>query len=208
MDDKRARFSQFAKHGDFEDIAIGNEYVFALKSDGKIYSFPFSEVKNKKAAGVQEWKDLLPEGEYEGLYADERQKQLYVLCKSCDDEKGERKSGYILSVSGNGNLQQSGSFSINEDQIKNLSKKGKISFRPSGIALNPRTEEWYLISSVNKMLVITNRKWQVKEIYMLNPKHFLQPEGIAFDRANNLYISNEGDEFKNGNVLKFRLNRG
>jgi uncharacterized protein YjiK len=43
----------------------------------------------------------------------------------------------------------------------------------------------------------------VKEVYPLNPALFRQPEGIAFDNENNLYISNEGDDISKGNVLKF-----
>jgi uncharacterized protein YjiK len=45
--------------------------------------------------------------------------------------------------------------------------------------------------------------WGVKEVYKLDPSVFEQPEGMAFDSANNLYISNERGNVVQGNVLKF-----
>ncbi|RZK63080.1 MAG: SdiA-regulated family protein, partial [Pedobacter sp.] len=36
---------------------------------------------------------------------------------------------------------------------------------------------------------------------------FNQPEGIAFDRDNNLYISNEGGDLSAGNILMFKLKK-
>jgi uncharacterized protein YjiK len=53
------------------------------------------------------------------------------------------------------------------------------------------------------MLVIADNDWTVKEVYPLDRATFRQPEGIAFDGENNLYISNEGDDMSKGNVLKF-----
>jgi hypothetical protein len=52
-------------------------------------------------------------------------------------------------------------------------------------------------------LMITDANWKVKDVYPLDPRRFRQPEGLAFDTAGNMYISNEGDEVSNGNVLKF-----
>lgn len=52
------------------------------------------------------------------------------------------------------------------------------------------------------MLVITNSTWQVEEVHRLDPALYRQPEGIAFDKKANLYISNEGDKLNSGNVLK------
>ena len=45
--------------------------------------------------------------------------------------------------------------------------------------------------------------WKIKNVYQLDPAIFHHPEGIAFDEQSNLYISNEGDETQNGNILKF-----
>ncbi|ULT38955.1 hypothetical protein KRR40_28395 [Niabella defluvii] len=59
------------------------------------------------------------------------------------------------------------------------------------------------MSSVNKMLVVANRQWRVTASYPLSRKLLVQPEGIAFDGAGNMYISSEGDELQAGRILKF-----
>jgi uncharacterized protein YjiK len=79
-----------------------------------------------------------------------------------------------------------------------------MKFRPSAMAQNPVTNEWFIISAVNEILVVTDQQWQVKDVYPLNHKTFLQPEGLAFDKKGNLYISNEGDEISKGNIYRFK----
>jgi uncharacterized protein YjiK len=79
----------------------------------------------------------------------------------------------------------------------------KNKFLPSAVALNKLTNEWFIISSASMALLIADKDLNAKELYPLNPHLFNQPEGITFDHENNLYISNEGDELQNGNVLKF-----
>ena len=71
------------------------------------------------------------------------------------------------------------------------------------MAKNPITGEWFILSGSNKLLVITDANWKVKDVYPLNGNTFNQAEGIAFDKEGNLYISNEGDDGTNGNILKF-----
>jgi uncharacterized protein YjiK len=65
------------------------------------------------------------------------------------------------------------------------------------------TREWYIISSVNKVLLVLNDQWKVKASYALDPVLFKQPEGLAFDRRGNMYISNEGGKGGDANVLLF-----
>jgi len=197
--------TKFAKPGDFEDIALSGNYVIMLRSDGKFYTFPFNELDKPEASSVQEFKKLIPPGEYESLFADGG--KLYLVAKHVADGR-QRKTcdGYMLNVGVNGSLSAAGTFSIDVKEIDKLSGTQKTDFRPSAMARHPLTKEWYILSSVNKMLVVTDGSWKVKSVYKLTHPAFLQPEGIAFDRQGNLYISNEGDKITPGTILKFKYN--
>lgn len=193
--------ARFEKHGDYEDVTIINDQVVVLKSNGSLFSFALADAKGEDVPAVKEWKHLLPAGEYEGLYGDEAADELYVLCKNCDeDDAQQRVTGYTFQFGDS--IYRKGSFQIDVSGIPSIKKKK--SFRPSALAKNPLTNEWYIIAAVNKLLVITDRNWKVKETYPLSSNTFNQPEGIAFDKSGNLYISNEGDDLVKGNILLFR----
>lgn len=203
--DKKAASYKFGKHGDYEDVAICNDYVIMLKSDGKLYTFPFSEIHQAESDHVIEWKGLLPPGEYEGMYADETSRLIYIICKHCPDEKSSKiAKGYILQLSNDGKISQNSSFDVDIKDLEALTGIKKINFHPSALGHNPRTNEWYIVSSINKLLVIANTNWKVIAAYKLNPALYIQPEGIAFDKDNNLYISNEGGDLHSGNILKIK----
>ena len=204
LGDKKPSYARFGPHGDYEDIAIMGEQVFVLRSDGVLFSFPFKQVRSNDIRDVRKLEGIVPAGEYEALYADEKGQKLYMLCKSSKGEKNTKLSkGFILQTASSGAVKATGTFGINVKEIEALSGKGKISFRPSAFAKNSNTNEWYILSSVNKKLVITDTNWTVKAVYTLDPSVFIQPEGIAFDNKNNLYISNEGNELSAGTILKF-----
>ncbi len=197
--------TKFAKKGDYEDLAIVRDRAYVLKSNGTIFTFPMSEVYYEEPQGISEMKGLLPKGEYEGMYGDETTGELFVICKNCAGDNSKNSvSGYVLKAGPDSVITQTGGFAINVDQIKAITGKVARGFRPSGIAKNPVTREWYIISAVNQMVVVVDQQWNVKDAHHLNGNMFIQPEGVAFDKAGNLYISNEGDDLFSGNVLKFR----
>ncbi len=194
----------FAEKGDYEDIAIGEGWVHVLKSNGTIYSFRLEELRRKKATGVQVAKGLLPKGEYEALFKDPQSGLIYVLCKECKQDKGsEQVSGFILKSDTAGILSSEGAFQLKETEIRQINERKKGSFHPSALARHPISGEWYILSSVNRALLIADENWKIKGVYHLSSNLFNQPEGITFDKEANLYISNEGSETQNGNVLKF-----
>ncbi len=193
--------AKFGKKGDYEDLAIVGNTVYILKSNGAIYSVPLNKSARKAEDQVEEFKDLVPQGEYEGMYGDESNNKLYILCKNC--KKVGEGAGYTLSIAADGQLSASEPFSLNVDAIQEITNNKKVNFRPSAITKNKSTNEWFVLSSVNNMLVRASADWTIKNVYSLDPSIFVQPEGIAFDSKNNLYISNEAGTTSNGNILKF-----
>ncbi|BAV07797.1 hypothetical protein SAMN05421788_103144 [Filimonas lacunae] len=196
--------AHFGKTGDYEDVSIVKDQVIILKSNGSLFQFPFTSATYPEIDHAKEWKHLLPKGEYESIYGDDSTGLVYVLCKNCDQDNNKKvASGFIFQLQGDSLFAQ-GNFSIDVGQIKDIAGKVKRGFRPSALAKNPLTGEWFIISAVNKMIVIADSRFTVKEVYPLNGNTFNQPEGIAFDKNGDLYISNEGSDLSSGNILKFK----
>lgn len=204
LGDKTAKYTEFKPTGDFEDMAICGQQIIMLQSKGALYTIPITEIGKPQTNNVQKWDNILPEGEYEGMYADEKAQQIYVLCKHCSmDKTSKSNNGFIFDLAADGSIKKSGDFMVNVKHIEDISGQDKIRFHPSGLSRNPVTGDWWILSSVNKMIVVTDAKWKVRQVYALNPDLFTQPEGITFDDQNNLYISNEGGTTSHANILKF-----
>ncbi|MES2775705.1 MAG: SdiA-regulated domain-containing protein [Bacteroidota bacterium] len=201
---KKQSHTKFAGDGDFEDLAIAGNKMYVLKSNGVLVYFPMEQLQHEDADSVAFSTQLLPSGEYEGMSADGSGK-LYVLCKKCDSDKNSGKVT-VASVGITDSGYEVENVYISEADITVNNEKLKSRFQPSALAKNPVTGEWFIISAINKLLVITDANWQVKEAWPLNGNTFNQPEGIAFDAVGNLYISNEGDDLSAGNILKFVRN--
>jgi uncharacterized protein YjiK len=203
---------KFGKHGDYEDVAILEDKEFVvLRSDGSLFVVPMDRLRKRKNSGrskisaeqlTRVYEHILPAGEYEGLYGDEGGK-LIALCKNCpDDDQRDEVSAYVLQYNAKHELAITNHFliTVNASELKSGHKK--VRFRPSALARHPLTKEWYILSSVNKALLVMDEHWKLKKTYQLDPVLFKQPEGLAFDRQGNMYISNEGHG-GNANVLLF-----
>jgi uncharacterized protein YjiK len=202
-DVKKQYNAKFGKKGDYEDVAIVNGKVVVLKSNGHLFIFPFAEAYYEEVDSVIELDALLPEGEYEGMYADQATGKLYVICKNCkNDDPQTTVSGYVFQIGDA--VYPTGTFQLDVNAIKSLTEKVKRGFQPSALAQNPITREWFIVSGLNKLLVVTDSAWKIKETYPLSGNTFNQPEGVAFDSEGNLYVSNEGDDLSDGNILKFK----
>ena len=197
---------KFGKKGDYEDVAILNHSeLVVLRSDGSLFTFPLSFVQDGNRDRVQEYEHILPAGEYEGLYGDDS--SLVALCKNCkEDDQRDAASGYVLRHKDGQGLAITDHFTVDVSSVKITSTRKKIKFHPSCLARHPITRDWYIISAVNKVMLILDDHWTVKASYPLNIYLFKQPEGLAFDLKGNMYISNEGDE-GDANVLLFPYNQ-
>ena len=203
LGDNRFPAYKFGNHGDYEDVTILNNSEFVvLRSDGSLFVFPLELIKGGDNKTVRSYEHILPKGEYEGLFGDEDGK-LIALCKNCaNDDQRDEVSGYVLQYNDKHALNIANDFLVHLPASKLHSIHKNIKFHPSCLARHPLTKEWYIISSVNKVLIVLDDKWVVKGMYDLDPVLFKQPEGLAFDKQGDMYISNEGVQ-GNANVLLF-----
>jgi len=204
----KAEKVKFGKRGDYEDVAVVDGRTFVvLRSDGSLYVFGVGDVRGgEKVANVTELPNVLPEGEYEGLYG-ESDSTLYALCKNCKpDDQRDGVSVYKLRHQQDGSFAVTEHFTVDVSNINLPKEQRRGKFHPSALARHPITHEWYILSSVNKILLVLDDQWKVKSAYSLKPSVFKQAEGLAFDSKGNMYISNEGGD-GNANVLLFKYNQ-
>ena len=203
LSSKKLSHIKFSKKGDYEDVTILNNKTFAvLKSDGSVVMFGAEKIGSEKIDSIEQFNQILPDGEYEGLFADST--TLFALCKNCAVDKGKKQvSVYTLQKGLSNPLTVSGTLAIDVSMLAIATDKGKIKFHPSCLAKHPLTHQWYIVSSVNKLLLVLDEQWKVKEYYSLNPTIFKQPEGIAFNSKGDMYISNEGGDGQ-ANILLFK----
>ncbi len=203
LGDNRYPAYKFGGHGDYEDLTILNADEFVvLRSDGTLFVFPVGLVWGGDKKAVKVYDHILPKGEYEGVFGDE-DGALIALCKNCpDDNQRDEVSAYRLRYDDKHVLRLREHFFVQIPASKLHSIHSKIRFHPSGVARHPLTKEWYIVSSVNRALIVLDDQWKMKGLYDLDPVLFKQPEGLAFDSKGDMYISNEGVQ-GNANVLYF-----
>lgn len=195
--------SKFSKKGDFEDVAIlNNKTIAVLRSEGSLVLFAAENVGKENIDSIQEYINILPAGEYEGLAAADG--KLFALCKNCEGDKQKKEvSVHMLEQTTGGALRITNSFKIDLSKVPLGEDGEKAKFHPSALAKHPVTGEWFIVSSVNKLLIVLDDAWKVKESFPLDPALFKQPEGIAFNNKGDLYISNEGAGGV-ANILSFK----
>lgn len=198
------RTKKFGRKGDYEDLAIYKNTVIVLRSDGTTFTFPLQQFWSSAELVAKEYSGLVPKGEYEAMAVDHDKKEMVIICKQCREDKNRNKlSGYLFRITEN-SIEKKDDFTFDLIQLTQFITSGKrIGFKPGALAKNPFTGEWYIISSVNRLLVIAGSDWNVTEVHELNPGIFEQPEGIAFDKNRNLYISSEAGDKDKGTIVKF-----
>lgn len=191
---------KFSLPGDFEGVERVGDCVYTLTSSGTLFYFDIhnpSEVKRIETPLT--WKN-----DAEGLAYDAQSNNLWILCKesgSAKDSKFKGKSIFTLNVE-NHRFSNEPLVTIKKKDIEKFIKIEK--FKPSGLAIDPLTNNIYIIASVGKLLLVLDSELKIINVTSLPSKIYSQPEGICFSPKGDLYISNEGKD-KKANFYK--LNR-
>lgn len=196
---KQIDFWEFSEGADFEDLVRVDSTFYVLQSHGsiirvnfrgnaiippRVFPFPF---------GV--------ENEFEILYYDSSKAKLIMICKDCDADKKSSLTTYSFDPA----TEQfsDASFTISVDSIAASLNMKKFRFKPSAASINPVDSSLYIVSAINKLLVITDLNGRVKKAYHTNFGYFKQPEGITFTPWGTMIISNEAADIGVADILFF-----
>lgn len=188
---------KFSKKADFEDVVLHDSTFYILKSMGDIDVVKFGANDSILTQEID-----FPYGdknEFETLYYDEHINKLVMICKDCDQDK--KKSLTTFSFDPATLTYSDSSFSIDVKKVAEQMGVEKFRFKPSAAAINPVTHDLFIISSVNKLLLVLDSVKNIKASYKLNPGLFKQPEGLTFSETGKLIISNESAKVGSANLL-------
>jgi uncharacterized protein YjiK len=189
---KIVRQLSFGGVGDYEDIAMVGNVPHMLKSDGTIYRVEIDSTGNSQAKAVELGK-LGIEGsvDFETMYYDSTRRALILICKNCKVDNKASVSAFAFYVDSTG-FDTKPVFTINAAMVDSLSPKKTSKLQPSAARIHPRLNKLFIISSAANLLVVADVNGGVESVHRLSPKMFPQPEGLAFNKTGDMYISNEG----------------
>ncbi|MES2701605.1 MAG: SdiA-regulated domain-containing protein [Bacteroidota bacterium] len=186
---------------DHEDIVLLDSTLYLLNSNGNLFAMQFTTDSVSMTKYEFPWQG---KNEFEALYYDPELKQLVIICKECEEEVKTNNTVYAFDPA---QAMYSKLFVIDGSKALEASTTSASKFKPSGAAIHPITGELYILSSVNKELVVADRGGKIKEVYQLSPKTFYHPEGITFEPNGGLYISNEAEDPLPADILYFEYKK-
>ena len=197
----------FAPAGDYEGLAVVGEDIWVMRADGKL--FEVSNINSSKPSTKEYSTHLTAAQDCEGLCYDKKNNRLLVTVKEKDPNSTEYKGIYAFDL----NTKEMASAPVFKLDLKHevfagsggAKKKGKAGgIMPSAIAINPVNNDMYITDGPKSRLLVTDKNGSIKKLYQLDDKVFPQPEGIIFNPAGELFISNEGPK-EAGNILKVEV---
>ena len=205
MKDFTYRNVEFGKKEDYEDIVRVDSSIYLLISTGQIVEVTgYTNEENIQSTIVATigGKD----NEFESLYYDPSIHSLIMLCKNCNKEKDKIRSAFRFDLATK-TLIDTPYFTIDLDIIRKKLDDSRAEFRPSAAAIHPVQNKLYIVSSIGKLMVVTDTKGKVQQTIPISPIMFPQPEGITFAANGDMYISNESPLDERATLLKFNYKK-
>ncbi|MDN3594131.1 SdiA-regulated domain-containing protein [Zunongwangia endophytica] len=195
---------EFGKDGDYEGLALFGKDAFVLRSDGILFEVQDYLTKDIKVTEHETF--IKAKHNAEGLCADLKNNRLLITVKDRDPLSNNTKGIYAFDLETK-KLLQTPAYAIDlEDPIfSDVKRKNKLMvMMPSEVNINPVTGEIYITDGRNPKLLILSPDGDSKKLYLLKREKFYQPEGIAFKKNGELFISNEGHSDP-ANILRIKL---
>ena len=181
-------------HADFEGIAILNDVFYLVTSKGRIYAT--AEGNDGDKMQYKSYKTGLGKlCEIEGLAQDRQSDTLLLACKKSKVKgKGGKLSVFVWSPS-TGEVLREREITIPEDDIAD--KLDQKHINPSGIAVDPRTANLYVVASRQRAIIEMKPNGElINAIILPLADRHRQAEGIEITQDGRLLIADEGGKKK------------
>ena len=192
---------KYAGGADFEDLVLVDSTFYVLQSNGKILGVKFispdSVLTNKYESSIP------GKNEFEILYLNKDTRDLIMLCKNCEMDDKNSLSAFAFNLDTH-SFSEKATYVIDVRKIEELMDEKGLHFKPSAAAIHPITGELYIISSINKLLVVADKNGKPTKAYRISKKLYKQPEGITFNKNGDMIISNESADLGAANILYFK----
>jgi len=187
---------------DLEGIAIAEENMFVINSNGKIYMF--EPVGNGEKANCRIYPtSLAVDWEIEGLAYDPTIRSLVIISKNPLTAKASGKVGIFFWSLDKRALLLEDTIYIPIHQLAD--KIGQKKFQPSGIERHPESGHYLIIAARQHSIAEITPQGELLAIQKLAGKLHHQMEGITVLTDKGLLISDEGGN-KSGRLTFYPLN--
>ncbi|MBK9177061.1 MAG: hypothetical protein IPM46_12175 [Flavobacteriales bacterium] len=207
----------FGSPGDLEGLTrVGQEY-YALRSDGLIYRMAMGA---EAMQVLDTFRVRVAQHNLEGLGYDERRGLILIAPKGV--EKGNPRTrdrrvihaydplarvvlpapALELSVEHVIAQARRAGFTVPERTTPKGRAVPALKLRFSSVAVDPVSDQYYLLSAVDRTLLVVDRGGALVALHLLDAGLFPKPEGITFLPGGTLLISNEGKDAR-PNLLRF-----
>lgn len=202
-----ARRFTFGHPGDMEGLTrVGDQY-FALRSDGLVYRL---SLKGDAVQVLDTFRLAISNRNIEGLGYDERFDRVLVSPKDIpkgspevrdvrvihafDARTGKVLPEPVLTLSINTLIDQARAkgLTVPMRTTDNGREVPALKLRFSSVAVDLRSDLIYLLSAVDRMVLVVDRQGNLVYLEQLDARAHPKPEGITFLPAGDLLISNEG----------------
>ncbi len=198
---------KFGDSDDYEALAVMDSTVFIANSEGTI--FEISDYLGTNMKVLKHDTFFNGKNNIEALTVDPKHNRLLLTTRG-DDPKSKTERGIYAFNLETRQMETKPVYTISqEDPIfyeNEPGKKKRKIFRASDIGVHPKNGNIFLLQANPPLLLELDASAKPIKIYYLNPEKFVQPEGLTFNPAGDLYISNEG---RNGtaNILQIELKK-
>jgi uncharacterized protein YjiK len=181
---KSFAFGKPVVRGDFEGIALLDDRVWLMTSDGELYSAP--EGQNGEQVSFERVKTGIGrECELEGLASMASSGSLALLCK---DGRDRKKLRIHVWKPGQGVTEE---IRLPEKDMEDAIGKKRV--RPSGLEVDLVTGDWVIVAAAQRAVFRISSDGEFRDVIMrLDADRHRQAEGIAITSDGRLLIADEG----------------